>query len=148
LPAAKAYPEVINRIMLEICWRGMSTGLQVACPPLHVQTITMKWWTSTPASLRFGPSEYLLRALGECATSLDRFWQGVVGRMKPYGFYFRDPRLVSIEFRAGDRRVRRNLPTSDNFALRQHRQSMTYARMEARPAVGVFCRSFVERYDL
>jgi hypothetical protein len=49
-------------------------------------------------SLRFGPPEYLLRALSECATNLDRFWQSVVVRMKPYGCYFLDPRLVSIEF--------------------------------------------------
>jgi hypothetical protein len=136
LRAAKAYPEVISGIMWEACWRGMSTALQVASPPLHTQTLTVKWWTSTPASLRFGPSEYLLRALSECATNLDRFWQSVVGRMKPYGFYFLDPRLVSIEFRAGDKRVHRNLPTSDNFALRKRRQSMSYARMEARAAVG------------
>jgi hypothetical protein len=136
LPAAKAYPEVICGLLWEACWRGMSTALQVASPPLHVQTLTVKWWTSTPASLRFGPSEHLLRALSECATNLDRFWQSVVGRMKPYGFYFLDPRLVSIEFRAGDKRVHRSLPRSDNFALRKHRQSMSYARMEARPAVG------------
>ena len=105
---AKAYPEAISGIMWEASWRGMSTALQVASPPLHVQTLTLKWWTSTPASLRFGPSEYLLRALNECATNLDRFWQSIVGRMKPYGFYFLDPRLVSFEFRAGDKRVHRN----------------------------------------
>jgi hypothetical protein len=61
----------------------------------------------TPEWLRFGPSEYLLRALSECARNLDRFWQSAVGRMKPYGFSFLDPRLVSIEFRAGDKRARR-----------------------------------------
>jgi hypothetical protein len=136
VPAAKAYPQVVSWLLWEACWRGMSTARQVASPPLHTQTLTVKWWTSTPEWLRFGPSECLLRALGECATNLDRFWQSVVGRMKPYGFYFLDPRLVSIEFRAGDKRVHRNLPTSDNFALRKHRQSMSYARMEARPAVG------------
>src|SRR5271155_38840 len=126
LPAAKACPQVISGLMWEACWRGMSTALQVASPPLHTQTLTVKWWTSTPESLRFGPSEYLLRALCECARNLDRFWQSVVGRMKPYGSYFLDPRLVSIEFRAGDKHVRRNLPTSDKFALRKHRQSMSY----------------------
>jgi hypothetical protein len=136
LPAAKAYPEVISGLMWEACWRGMSTGLQVASPPLHTQTLTVKWWTSTPESLRFGPSEYLLRALSECARNLDRFWQSVVGRMKPYGSYFLDPRLVSIEFRAGDKHVRRNLPTSDNFALRKHRQSISYARTEVKTAFG------------
>jgi hypothetical protein len=112
----------------------MSTALQVASPPLHTQTLTVKWWTSTPESLRFGPSEYLLRALSECARNLDRFWQSVVGRMKPYGSYFLDPRLVSIEFRAAEKPARRHLPTSDNFALRKHRQSMSYAQTETRTA--------------
>jgi hypothetical protein len=59
----------------------------------------MKWWTSTPAALRFGPAEYLLRALSGGAANLDQFWLSVVERMKRYGFYFVDPRLVSIEFR-------------------------------------------------
>ncbi len=136
LPTAKAYPQVISGLMWEACWRGMSSALQVASPPLHTQTLTVKWWTSTPESLRFGPSEYLLRALSKCARNLDRFWQSVVGRMKPYGSYFLDPRLVSIEFRAGDKRVRRNLPTSDNFALRKHRKSMSYATTEAHTALG------------
>jgi hypothetical protein len=96
----------------------------------------VKWWTSTPEWLRFGPSEYLLRALGDCARNLDRFWQSVVGRMKPYGSYFLDPRLVSIEFRADEKRARRNLPTSDNFALRKHQQSTSYARTKAQAAFG------------
>jgi hypothetical protein len=134
LPAAKAYPQVVSWLLWEACWRGMSTARQVASPPLHTQTLTVKWWTSTPEWLRFGPSEYLLRALGECARNLDQFWQSVVGRMKPYGSYFLDPRLVSIEFRAGDQRLRRNLPTSDNFALRKHQQSMSYARTKAQTA--------------
>lgn len=133
LPAAKAYPQVISGLMWEACWRGMSTALQVASPPLHTQTLTVKWWTSTPEWLRFGPSEYLLRALGECARNLDRFWQSVVGRMKPYGSYFLDPRLVSIEFRAAEKRVRRHLPTSDNIALRKRQQSISYARAEPHP---------------
>jgi hypothetical protein len=136
LPAAKAYPQVISGVLWEASWRGMSTALQVAYPPLHAQTLTVKWWTSAPESLRFGPSEYLLRALSECARNLDRFWQSVVGRMRPYGSYFLDPRLVSIEFRAADKRVRRYLPTSDNFALRKHRKSMSYARPEAQTAFG------------
>jgi hypothetical protein len=136
LPASKAYPQVISGLLWEACWRGMSTALQVASPPLHTQTLTVKWWTSTPESLRFGPSEYLLRALSECARNLDRFWQSVVGRMKPYGSYFLDPRLVSIEFREGNKRVRRNLSTSDNFALRKHPHSMSYARTEVKNAFG------------
>ena len=85
----------------------MSTGLQVSEPPLHVQTLTMKWWTSTPAALRFGPAEYLLRALSGGAANLDQFWQSVVERMKRYGFYFVDPRLVSIEFRGSSQNRRR-----------------------------------------
>ena len=58
----------------------------------------MKWWTSAPAALRFGPAEYLPRALSETAANLDQFWQSVVERMKRCGFYFVDPRLVSFEF--------------------------------------------------
>jgi hypothetical protein len=122
--------------MWEASWRGMSTALQVASPPLHAQTLTVKWWTSTPESLRFGPSEYLLRALSQCARNLDRFWQSVVGRMKPYGSYFLDPRLVSIELRADEKRARRHLRTSDDCAFRKHQQSMSYARTEAQPAIG------------
>jgi hypothetical protein len=85
----------------------MSTGLQVGGRPLHVQTLTMKWWRSAPEPLRIGPSEYLLRALSGCATNLDLFWQSVVERMKRYGFYFVDPRLVSIEFRRRGKLARR-----------------------------------------
>jgi hypothetical protein len=106
LPAAAANPLAVTWLLWEASWRGMSTGLQVARPPLHVQTLTVKWWTSTPELLRFGPSQYLLRALSECATNLDLFWQSVVERMKRYGFYFVDPRLVSIEFR-GERKLAR-----------------------------------------
>jgi len=85
----------------------MSTGLQVGRQPLHVQTRTVKWWTSAPEPLRLGPSEYLLRAHSGCATDLDLFWESVVERMKRYGFYFVDPRLVSIEFRGRGKLARR-----------------------------------------
>jgi hypothetical protein len=90
LPAAKAYPDVVSGLLWEACWRGVSTARQVTSPPLHAQALTVKWWTSAPESLRFGPSEYLLRALSECAMNLDGFWQSVVGRMVsvrpgPYG---------------------------------------------------------------
>jgi hypothetical protein len=107
LPTASANSQAVTWLLWEASWRGMSTGLQVARPPLHVQTLTVKWWTSTPEMLRFGPSEYLLRGLSECVTNLERFWESVVGRMKRYGFYFLDPRLVSIEFRAGGKLARR-----------------------------------------
>ena len=107
LPAAAASPHAVTWLLWEASWRGMSTGRQVGSPPLHVQTLTVKWWTSTPEMLRFGPSEYLLRALSECANNLDRFWQSVVARMKRYGFYFLDPRLVSIQFRGDGKPARR-----------------------------------------
>jgi hypothetical protein len=82
-------------------------GSQVGRQPLHVQTLTVKWWTSAPEPLRIGRSEYLLHALSGCATNLDLFWQSVVEQMKRYGFYFVDPRQVSIEFRGGGKPTRR-----------------------------------------
>ncbi len=103
LPTTTAHSDAVAWLLWEASWRGMSTGQQVSEPPLHVQTLTMKWWTSTPAALRFGPAEYLLRALSGGASNLDQFWQSVVERMKRYGFYFVDPRLVSIEFRGGSK---------------------------------------------
>jgi hypothetical protein len=39
-------------------------------------------------------------------------------------------------FRKGEKRARRQLPTSDSFALRKHQQSMSYARTEAQTAFG------------
>jgi hypothetical protein len=119
LPAAAASSHAVTWLLWEASWRGMSTGLQVGRPPLHVQTLTVKWWTSTPQMLRFGPSEYLLRALSECATNLDRFWQSVVARMKRYGFYFLDPRLVSIQFRGGGKLARRRYANNWHFCSRK-----------------------------
>ncbi len=107
LPAAAASSHAVTWLLWEASWRGMSTGLQVGRRPLHVQTRTVKWWTSAPEPLRLGPAEYLLRALSGCATNLDLFWQSVVERMKRYGFYFVDPRLVSIEFQGGGKLARR-----------------------------------------
>ena len=112
LPTTAAHGDAVAWFLWEASWRGMSTGLQVSQPPLHVQTLTMKWWTSTPAALRFGPAEYLLRALSAGAANLDQFWQSVVERMKRYGFYFVDPRLVSIEFRGSSQNPRRR--SADN----------------------------------
>ena len=112
LPTTAAHSDAVAWLLWEASWRGMSTGLQVSQPPLHVQTLTMKWWTSTPAALRFGPAEYLLRALSAGAANLDQFWQSVVERMKRYGFYFVDPRLVSIEFRGSSQNPRRR--SADN----------------------------------
>jgi hypothetical protein len=99
LPTTASSSHAVTWLLWEASWRVMSTGLQVGRQPLHVQTLTVKWWTSAPEPLRIGPSEYLLRALSGCATNLDLFWQSVVERMKRYGFYFVDLRLVSIEFR-------------------------------------------------
>src|SRR5260370_36636016 len=67
---------------------------------LHVQTLTVKWWVSLPEWLRFGSAAHLLRVLSSCVDNLFRFWQCVVERMKPYEFYFLDPRLVSIDWQA------------------------------------------------
>jgi hypothetical protein len=99
LSTAAASSHAVTWLLWEASRRGMSTGLQVGRRHLHVQTLTVKWRTSAPEPLRLGPSEYLLRALSGCATNLDLFWQSVVERMNRYGFYFVDPRLVSIEFR-------------------------------------------------
>jgi len=107
LPASVASSHAVTWLLWEASWRGMSTGLQVGRRPLHVQTLTVNWWTSAPEPLRLGPSEYLLRALSGCAANLDLFWQSVVERMKRYGFYFVDPRLVSIEFRGCGNLARR-----------------------------------------
>jgi hypothetical protein len=107
LPTTAASSHAVTWLLWEASWRGMSTDLQVGRQPLHVQTLTVKWWTSAPEPLRIGSSEYLLHALSGCATNLDRFWQSVVERMKRYGFYFVDLRLVSIEFRGGGKLTRR-----------------------------------------
>jgi hypothetical protein len=112
LPTTAVHTNAVAWLLWEASWRGMSTGRQVGQPPLHVQTLTMKWWISTPATLRFGPAEYLLRALSEGAANLDQFWQSVAERMKRYGFYFVDPRLVSIEFRGRSQIGRRR--SADN----------------------------------
>jgi hypothetical protein len=76
----------------------MSTVQQTSRPALHVQTLTVKWWISLPEWVRFGSAAHLLRVLSSCVNNLFRFWQCVVARMKPYDFYFLDPRLVSIDW--------------------------------------------------
>jgi hypothetical protein len=53
-----------------------------------------------PEWLRFGSAPSLLRVLSSCVENLLRFSQSVVKRMKPYEFYFLDPRLVSIDWQA------------------------------------------------
>lgn len=70
---------------------------------------------STPEPLRLGPAEYLLRALSGSANNLDLFWQSVVERMKRYGFYFLDPRMISIEFRGGGKLAGRRFAVGDRI---------------------------------
>jgi hypothetical protein len=99
-------PDAVAWLLWESSSRGLSTLRQLDMPPMHIQTLTVKWWTSTPESLRLGCAEWLLDALRDCTANLYRFWQCVVQRMRPYDFYFLDPRLVSIEFRGAGRRRR------------------------------------------
>jgi hypothetical protein len=99
LPAARLSSDALAYLLWETSWRGMSTVQQTSVPALHVQTLTVKWWTSLPEWLRFGSAAHLLRVLSSCVGSLFRSWQCVVERMKPYEFYFLDPRLVSIDCR-------------------------------------------------
>jgi hypothetical protein len=100
LPAAGLRADALAYLLWETSWRGVSTVQQMSIPALHVQTLTVKWWVSLPEWLRFGSAAHLLRVLSSCVDNLFRFWQCVVERMKPYEFYFLDPRLVSIEWQA------------------------------------------------
>jgi hypothetical protein len=100
LPAAGVRADALAFLLWEASWRGMSTVQQTSIPALHVQTLTVKWWVSLPEWLRFGSAAHLLRILSSCVNNLFRFWQCVVTRMKPYDFYFLDPRLVSIDWQA------------------------------------------------
>ena len=100
LPAAGLRADALAYLLWETSWRGVSTVQQMSIPALHVQTLTVKWWVSLPEWLRFGSAAHLLRVLASCVDNLFRFWQCVVERMKPYEFYFLDPRLVSIEWQA------------------------------------------------
>src|ERR1035441_9814067 len=45
LPAAAASSRAVTWLLWEASWRGVSSGLQVASPPLRIQTLTVKWWT-------------------------------------------------------------------------------------------------------
>jgi hypothetical protein len=65
-----------------------------------------------PGAITLRLSESLLSELRDCAGNVYRFWQCVAQRMKPYDFYFLDPRLVSIEFRSTDQRRRHRLGNS------------------------------------
>jgi hypothetical protein len=100
LPAAGIRSGPLACLLWETSWRGMSTVQQTSIPALHVQTLTVKWWVSLPEWVRFGSAAHLLRVLSNCVDNLFRFWQCVVERMKPYEFYFLDPRLVSIDWPA------------------------------------------------
>ena len=85
-------------------------------------TLAVKWWVSSAQSLRFGPAEELLNELRDCARNVYRFWQCVAQRMKPYDFYFLDPRLVSIEFRSSDQRKRRRVDQRLTLLLSSERK--------------------------
>lgn len=100
VPAAGIRSDALAFLLWETSWRGMSTVQQTSIPALHAQTMTVKWWVSLPEWLRFGSAAHLLRVLSSCVDSLFRFWRCVVERMKPYQFYFLDPRLVSIDWKA------------------------------------------------
>ena len=104
LPAAGLRADALAFLLWETSWRGMSTVQQTSIPALHVQTLTVKWWVSLPEWLRFGSAASLLRVLSSCVDNLFRFWQCVVERMKPYEFYFLDPRLQSIDWLARENR--------------------------------------------
>jgi hypothetical protein len=43
------------------------------------------------------------------------FWQCVIDRMKPYEFYFLDPRLVTVEFQADENLRATDFPTIDSI---------------------------------
>jgi hypothetical protein len=45
-------------------------------------------------------------------------------RMKPYEFYFLDPRLVSIDWQARETVARADLPTIDSIPSQKGRKSM------------------------
>ncbi len=100
LPAVGIRADALAFLLWETSWRGMSTVQQTSTPALHIQTLTVKWWVSLPEWLRFGSAAHLLRVLSSCVDNLFRFWQCVIERMKPYEFYFLDPRLVSIDWQA------------------------------------------------
>jgi hypothetical protein len=93
-------PSAATWLLWAMSWRGESTARQIASPPLHAPTLLLKWWTSMPASLCFGPAGNLLCVLGNCVERLYRFWRCVVERMRSSGWYLLDPRLVSIKFKA------------------------------------------------
>jgi hypothetical protein len=103
LPAARLRSDALAYLLWEASWRGMSTVQQTSKPALHVQTLTVRWWVSLPEWMRFGSAAHLLRVLSSCVDSLLRFWKSVVQRMKPYNFYFLDPRLVSIDWQTRER---------------------------------------------
>ena len=103
LPAAGLRADALAYLLWETSWRCVSTVQQMSIPALHVQTLTVKWWVSLPEWLRFGSAAHLLRVLASCVDNLFRFWQCTVERMKPYEFYFLDPRLVSIDWQAREK---------------------------------------------
>jgi hypothetical protein len=99
LAAGRLRSDALTYLLWEASWRGVSTPQQTAEPPLHVQRLTAKWWIGLPEETRYGSPTDLLSSLASSVASLLRCWQGVLERMRPFGFYFFDPRLVRIEWR-------------------------------------------------
>ena len=99
LPTGLVRSDALAYLLWEASWRGVSTPQQTAQPALHVQTLTAKWWIGLPEETRYGSPADLLNSLASSVASLFRFWQCVLERMRPFGFYFVDPRLVRIEWR-------------------------------------------------
>jgi hypothetical protein len=75
-------PDAAAWLIWESSWRGLSTLRQLDMPPVHIQSLTVKWWTSAPESLRFECAEWLFDALRDRTANLYRFWQCVVQRMR------------------------------------------------------------------
>lgn len=92
------YPDAATWLLWAMSWRGVSTAQQTIVRSLHPPILLVKWWTSMPASLCFGPAGPLLRALCDCVERMYYFWRSVTARMRSYGTYLLDPRLVSIQF--------------------------------------------------
>ena len=96
-------------------WRGVSIPKQIGTPPLHPPTLLIRWWSSMPASLRFGSPSKLMRALCDCAERSYRLWLSIMKRMRAFRAYFLDPRLVDICFTAQSNSGGGKLTTIDNI---------------------------------
>jgi len=84
--------------------------IEVFSPKLN-RRVTLFSWDSHDVWLLL-EADPTVQAFCERPAYVDQFWQSVVERMKRYGFYFVDPRLVSIEFRGSSPNRRRR--SADN----------------------------------